>query len=123
LKNKPRGGAASPVVELMAQLQAALQSIREAATGSQSAVETGLSSLDDSIKEISELLKAVSSENGVNLDTMYESLDETSSDVTEIKDKVERLKVMLELNKEIAEKVLERAPPKKAVIKTWFEAG
>jgi hypothetical protein len=123
LEEQAEGGAASPVVELMAQLQAALQSIREAATGSQSAVETGLSSLDGSIIEISELLKAVSSENGVNLDTMYESLDETSSDVTEIKDKVERLKVMLDLNKEIAEKVLERAPPKKAVIKTWFEAG
>jgi outer membrane murein-binding lipoprotein Lpp len=123
LKEQAEGGAASPVVELMAQLQTALQSIREAALAPQRAVETGLSSLDGSIKEISELLKAVSSENGVNLDTMYESLDETSSDVTEIKDKVERLKVMLELNKEIAEKVLERAPPKKAVIKTWFETG
>jgi len=65
----------------------------------------------------------VSSENGINLDSMYESLNETSSDVTEIKDKVERLKVMLELNKEIAEKVLDRAPPKEAVIKTWSEAG
>jgi len=36
---------------------------------------------------------------------------------------VERLRVMLEANKEIAEKVLERSPPKEAVVKTWFEAG
>jgi hypothetical protein len=68
-------------------------------------------------------LKQVSSQNGVNLDTMYDSIDETTTEVAEVKDKVERLRVMLETNKEITEKVLERAPPKKAVIKTWFEAG
>ena len=89
----------------------------------QNGLEGSLEPIESSISEISELLKAVSSENGINLDTMYDSLDETSTDVTEIKDKVERLKVMLELNKEIAEKVLDRAPPKEAVIKTWFEAG
>ena len=107
----------------MTKLQAALNAIKDAVLAPQNGIEGSLAPIESSISEISELLKAVSSENGVNLDSMYESLDGTSSDVTEIKDKVERLKVMLELNKEISEKVLESAPPKKAVIKTWFEAG
>jgi hypothetical protein len=77
--------------------------------------------IQSSIREISELLKQVSSENGVNLDIMYGSIDETTGDVLELRDKVERLKVLLDLNREISEKVLEGS--KKPLMKTWFESG
>jgi hypothetical protein len=117
-----QGGPGS-TIDLMTKLQEALNSIRDAVLGPQEGIEGGLAPIQTTISEISELLKQVSSENGVNLDTMYDSIDETTTEVAEVKDKVERLRVMLETNREIAEKVLERAPPKKAVIKTWFEAG
>jgi uncharacterized Zn ribbon protein len=77
--------------------------------------------IQSSIREISELLKQVSSENGVNLDIIYGSIDETTGDVLELRDKVERLKVLLDLNREISEKVLEGS--KKPLMKTWFESG
>jgi len=76
-----------------------------------------------SIREISELLKQVSSEHGVKLDVMYEPIEETTTDVSELQDKVERLKVLLNLNREIAVKILEQAPLKEPVIKTWLESG
>jgi hypothetical protein len=68
-------------------------------------------------------LKPISSENGINLDVIYESVDETTTDVRELQDKMERLRVLMNVNREIVEKVLEKAPPKKPVIKTWFESG
>jgi hypothetical protein len=73
------------------------------------------------IREISELLKQVSSENGVNLDVIYGSIDKSTGDVVELRDKVERLKVLLELNREISEKDLQGS--KKPMMKTWFESG
>jgi len=75
------------------------------------------------IREISDLLKQVSSENGVKLDVMYEPIEETTTDVGELQDRVERLKVLLNLNREIAVKILEQAPLKEPVIKTWLESG
>ena len=79
--------------------------------------------MHDSIREMSELLKQLSSENGVNLDVMYSSIDETTKDVDELQNQVERLKVLMNINRELAEKILERSPPEEAVVKTWFETG
>ncbi len=80
-----------------------------------------LEPIQSSIREISELLKQVSSENGVNLDTLYNSIDETTGDVIELRDKVERLKVLLDLNREISERVLKES--KLPLTKTWLESG
>ena len=68
-------------------------------------------------------MKQFSSENGINLDVMYESIDETTTDVGELKDKMGRLKALLNLNREIMEKLLKKSPPREPVIKTWFETG
>jgi len=77
--------------------------------------------IHDRIREISNLLKQVSNENGINLDVMYGSIDESTADFSELLDKVERLKILLELNREVSEKVLEDS--KKPVMKVWFESG
>ena len=45
------------------------------------------------------------------------------NNVNELQDKVERLNVLMNVNREIAEKLLERSPLKEPVIKTWFETG
>ena len=80
-----------------------------------------IESIHDRIREISNLLKQVSNENGINLDVMYGSIDESTADFIELLDKVERLKVLLNLNREVSEKVLEDS--KKPVTKVWFESG
>ena len=77
--------------------------------------------IHDRIRKISNLLKQVSNENGINLDVMYGSIDESTADFSELLDKVERLKVLLNLNREVSEKVLEDS--KKPVTKVWFESG
>ncbi len=107
--------------KLIAQLRTSLNTVIEATTAIPQSLD--LERIHASIREISALVKQVSSENGVNLDAVYESIDETTTDVSELKDKVERLKVLLNLNREIVEKLPERAPHKKPLIKTWFESG
>ena len=82
-----------------------------------------LEPMHNSIREISELMKQVSSENGINLDVMYESIDETTTDVSELKDKVERLKALLNLNRECMEKLLKKSTPKEPIIKPWLKTG
>ncbi len=114
-------GQSETAYELIAQMRTALDKVKEAIAAIPGSLEN--SPMNTTIREMSQLLKQLSSENGVNLDLMYESIDETTSDVNEVQDKVERLRVLMELNQEIAEKLLERAPPKKAIIKTWFESG
>ncbi len=74
-----------------------------------------------SIREISELLKPVSNENGINLDTMHESINESSTDINELQEKAERLKILLDLNRELAEKIEKES--KRPVTKTWYETG
>ena len=68
-------------------------------------------------------MKKISGEGGTNLDAMYQSIAETSADVTDVKEKVERLKNLLDVIREVGAKVLDRTPQKKAPIKTWFEPG
>ncbi len=107
--------------EMIANLQTALDTIRESITSIPQSLQ--VEPMQDSIREISEMLKQVSSENGVNLDVMYKSIDETTKDVDQLQDNMERLTVLMNVNREIAEKLLERSPPQEAVIKTWFETG
>jgi hypothetical protein len=101
--------------------KASANTVRKATTAIPQNIE--LEPMYASIREISKLLKQVSSENGVKLDDMYEPIEETTTDVDELQDKVERLKVLLNLNREIAVKILEQAPLKEPVIKTWLESG
>jgi len=74
-----------------------------------------------SIREISELLKPVSNENNINLDTMHESINESSTDIDELHKKAERLKILLDLNRELTEKI--GTESKRPVTKTWYETG
>jgi hypothetical protein len=43
--------------------------------------------------------------------------------VDELQNQVERLRVLMNVNRELAEKILDRSPPEEPVIKTWFETG
>ena len=102
-------------------VNASLNAVTEVTTANPQNLELG--PVNARIREISDLLKKVSSENGVKIDVMYEPIDETTTDVSELQDKVERLKVLLNLNRELAEKLLEQAPLKDPIIKTWLESG
>ncbi len=77
--------------------------------------------IHQSIREISELLKPVSQGNGVNLDTMHESINEHSSDINELQEKAKRLKILLDLNRELTEKIEKES--RRPVTKTWYETG
>ena len=114
-------GQSTTAYEMISSLQTALDTIRESIVAIPQSLQD--SPMQNSIREITELLKQVSGDNGVNLDTMYGSIDETTKDVNELQDNVERLRVLMDVNREIAEKLLERAPPQEPVIKTWFESG
>ena len=114
-------GKTESAYELLGQLRSFLMAVNKTVTAIPQ--NLNLEPMHNSIREISELMKQVSSENGINLDVMYESIDETTTDVSELKDKVERLKALLNLNREIMEKLLEKSPPMEPVIKTWFEIG
>jgi hypothetical protein len=114
-------GKTESAYELLGQLRTSLMEVNKDVTAIPQ--NLNLEPMQNSIREISELMKQVSSDNGINLDVMYESIDETTTDVSELKDKVERLKALLNLNREIMEKLLKKSPPKEPVIKTWFETG
>jgi hypothetical protein len=79
--------------------------------------------LHASVQEVNTLLKKISGEGGANLDAMYQSITETTADVGDLKEKVDLLKNLIGVIREVGEKVLDRTPPKKAPIKTWFEPG
>ena len=68
-------------------------------------------------------MKKISGEGGANLDAMYQSIAETTADVGDLKEKVDLLKNLIGVIREVGEKVLDRTPPKKAPVKTWFEPG
>ena len=107
--------------QLISNLETALDAIKKSIVDIPQGLQ--VEPMHNSIREISELLKQITSENGVNLDVMYSSIDETTNDVDELQNQVERLRVLMNLNREIAEKILERSPPEEPVIKTWFESG
>ncbi len=77
--------------------------------------------IHQSIREISQLLEPVSEGNGVNLESLHESINEDSTDIQELEEKAKRLKILLDLNRELTEKPQKdsRAP----VTKTWYETG
>ncbi len=114
-------GQSTTAYEMISNLETALDAIKRSITDIPQSIQ--VEPMQNSIREISELLKQVSSENGVNLDVMYNSIDETTKDVDQLQDKVEQLRVLMDVNREIAESVLDRTPAKQPVVKTWFEAG
>ena len=73
------------------------------------------------IREISELLKPLSNENGVNLNEMYESINKKSRDYGELKKKTDQLKILLDLNRELTEKLQKES--RGPITKTWYESG
>ncbi len=80
-----------------------------------------LERIHDAMREISKLLRPVSNANGINLDHYYRSIDEPTVDVDKLKEKAEKLWILLELNRELAERRPEGV--KEPVTKTWFESG
>ncbi len=101
--------------------KASLNDVTEARTAIQQGFE--VARMESAIREMTKLLKRLSTENGLDLDVLYESIEETATQADEMQDKVERLKVLMDVNHEIAEKLAEGAPPKGPVMKTWFESG
>jgi hypothetical protein len=114
-------GKTETAYQMLVQLQASLNTLKEVTQAIPQSLD--LKPMNARVQEIGEVLKQLSSANGINLDTMYKSISGTTTEVSEVKAKVERLKVLMELNRGIMEKVLEKAPVKKPEIKTWFEAG
>jgi GTP1/Obg family GTP-binding protein len=104
-------------------LQATIAKMPEANADNRKAEALKADELQASVQEVNKLLKKISGEGGTNLDAMYQSIAETSSDVGDLKEKVDRLKNLVEVIREVGEKVLDRTPQKKAPIKTWFEPG
>jgi len=110
---------------LLAAVQAAVAKIPEAVNNpdARKAEAAKADELQASVQEVNKLLKKISGEGGANLDALSQSVAATSTDVGDVKEKVERLKKLLEMIQEVGEKVLDRTPQKKAPIKTWFEPG
>jgi len=79
--------------------------------------------LHASVQEVNTLLKKISGEGGANLDAMYQSIAETTAEVGDLKEQVDLLKNLIDVIRQVGEKVLDRTPPKKAPVKTWFEPG
>jgi hypothetical protein len=114
-------GKTETAYQMLVQLQASLNTIKEVSQAIPQSLD--LRPMNARIQEIGEVLRQLSSANGINLDTVHKSIDGTTTEVSEVKAKVERLKVLMDLNRGIMEKVLEKAPVKKPEIKTWFESG
>jgi len=110
---------------LLAAVQAAVAKIPEAVNNpdARKAEAAKADELQASVQEVNKLLKKISGEGGANLDALSQSVAATSTDVGDVKEKVERLKKLLEMIQEVGEKVLDRTPQKKAPVKTWFEPG
>ncbi len=114
-------GQSQTAYEMIANLETALNTIKESIGEIPQSLE--VEPMHNTIREINELLQQITSENGVNLDVMYGSIDETTKDVDELQNQVERLRVLMNLNRELSEKILDRSPPEEPIIKTWFETG
>jgi hypothetical protein len=80
-----------------------------------------LEEIQASMQDISKLLKPVSNDNGINLDHFYRSIDEPTVDVDKLREKAERLRILLELNRELTDEGPKGV--KEPVTKTWFESG
>ena len=110
---------------LLSAVQAAVAKIPETVNNPETRKAEALKAeeLQASVQEVNKLLKKISGEGGANLDALSQSVAATSTEVGDVKDKVERLKKLLEMIREVGEKVLDRTPQKKAPVKTWFEPG
>lgn len=72
----------------------------------------------DQVARIAEQLKVLASEKGYAFDSLFELSESQANDVKTVKNNVEELKVLLEVQKALLDKNLNQP-----VIKTWFEAG
>jgi hypothetical protein len=124
-------GKTQTTYDLIVQLQAILSAVQAAVAKMPEVVNSDVrqaesvraEALHASMQEVQTLLKKISGEGDTSLDAMYQSIAETTAEVGDVKEKVERLKDLLELIREVGDKVLDRTPPKKPAIKTWFENG
>jgi len=122
-------GKTQTTYDQIAQLQAALGVIQAAVAKipeinnpeSRKADAARADALQASVQEVNALLKKISGEGGTNLDAMYQSITETTGEVGNLKEKVDRLKSLIDLIRQVGEKVLDRTPLKKPAVKTWFE--
>lgn len=70
------------------------------------------------VNQIAEKLKALASEKGYEFDSLFELSSTQAKDVKSVKNNVEELKALLEVQQALLDKNLNQP-----VIKTWFEAG
>jgi len=77
--------------------------------------------LQSNLREITGMLKPVSSRNGMDLEVMYESINQESSNIGQLGQKADQLKMLLDLNIEMVERAHKesRAP----ITRTWYETG
>jgi hypothetical protein len=123
-------GKTQTAYDQIVQLQGALQAVQAMVAAmpetlnnadTRKAEAARAEALQTSVQDVNTLLKKIGGEGGTSLDAMYKSITETTGDVGDLKEKVARLKDLIDSIREVQEKVLDRTSPKKPAIKTWFE--
>ena len=73
--------------------------------------------LSDQVAEMAERIKALTTEKGYRFDSLFELTETQATDVKTVRNRVEELKALIELQRIILEQKVNQP-----VMKTWFEA-
>ena len=73
--------------------------------------------LSEQVKALAKRAQGVASEKGYHFDSLYEIAENQSTDVKTVRNQVEELKQLLELQKSMLDRNMNQP-----VVKTWFEA-
>ncbi len=127
--------AAQEAVTILRQLQTELQSNHpspavpallgqfgekmQAVSGAMTVIPGKLNAeeISQQLKALAEQAKGISSDKGYHFDALYEISQTQASDVKTVRNQVEELKALLELQRSILERNMDRS-----VVKTWFES-
>lgn len=77
--------------------------------------------INNSLREINLKLGAVINPMGIDLSILYEPFNGESTDIGSLRNRTERIKVLLALNREMVERLLDQS--KAPIVKTWYETG
>lgn len=116
LQTQLRTGGADNAQLLLGQLGEKLNTVSTSVTvipGKMSAEE-----LSAQLKKLAEQARAVSSDKGYQFDSLYEISQTQSTDVKTVRNQVEELKTLLEIQRAILEQKVNQP-----VMKSWFEAN
>ena len=80
-----------------------------------------LAPINNSLREIKLKLGTVINPMGIDLDFKHEPFNGESLDIGSLRNRTERIKVLLALNREMVERLLDKS--KVPIVKTWFETG